>query len=116
MLGLYEITDAVYYRGRVNSEQWTVKTDSKGRSMAESYETIAKALFVNYESIYDIDMDSGAYYCFHQSETYEKHNLEKRGDDFFNELKKTVPRVVAPEDQDYVLRMLSKKALYEGTQ
>ena len=84
--------------------------------MATSYETIAKALFVNYESIYDIDMDSGTYYCFHQSESYEKHDLEKRGDDFFNELKKTVPRVIAPEDQDYVLRMLSKKALYEGTQ
>ena len=84
--------------------------------MASSYETIAKALFINYESLYDVDIESGAYYCFYQSAAYEKHGLEKRGDDFFNELKDTVPRVIVPEDQDYVLEMLSKKALNEGTQ
>ena len=74
--------------------------------MAIEYEAIAKALFVNYESLYDIDLDTGHYLCFYQSETYEKYKLEKQGSDFFGTIKVAVPRLIAPEDVDYVLEML----------
>ncbi|MBR0456190.1 MAG: histidine kinase [Firmicutes bacterium] len=84
--------------------------------MSTSYETIAKALFINYESLYDVDIDTGMYYCFYESKSYEKHGLEKHGEDFFSELEKKVPEIIAPEDQDYVLEMLSKEALRKGTQ
>jgi len=84
--------------------------------MAVSYETIAKALFVHYESLYDVELETGAYYCFYESESYEKHGIEKHGEDFFSELRKTVHRVVVPEDRDYVLAMLTKEALQKGTQ
>ncbi len=83
--------------------------------MTIEYETIAKALFINYESLYDINMETDSYLCFFQSESYEMFKLEKNGTNFFKELEKTIPKAVFLEDQEYVLNMLSKEALLEGT-
>lgn len=83
--------------------------------MSIKYETIAKALFINYESLYDIDMSTGNYICFYQSEAYEKFEIEKQGTDFFGTLQEMVPRVIAPDDQEYVLERLSREALLDGT-
>ena len=83
--------------------------------MPISYETIAKALFINYESLYDINMETGEYICFYQSEAYKRFAIEKQGSDFFESLKQTVPKVIVPEDQEHVLKMLSRDALTDGT-
>ena len=69
--------------------------------MIIEYETIAKALFINYESLYDINMETDSYLCFFQSESYEMFKLEKNGTNFFRELEKTIPKAVFLEDQEY---------------
>ena len=84
--------------------------------MAVSFETVAKALFVNYESIYDINMETGQYCCFYESESYERLRIEKRGENFFEALIETIPRIIAENDQKYVEKMLSKEALIAGTE
>jgi len=78
------------------------------------YEVFAKALFENYESIYAVDMESGAYQRYHASSVYQKLRLGRDGNDFFGELPRFVKRVIHPEDQAYVLEMLGREKLFEG--
>lgn len=78
-----------------------------------NYEPIAKALFENYESIYDIDMETDEYMSFHESSNYKTLKLKKKGDDFFRELKTTVEEVIFDDDIDYVMKMLDKKRIRE---
>ncbi len=77
------------------------------------YNAITKALFENYESIYDIEPDSGRYQCCHESAPYKDLLISKRGDDFFAALGEFVPRVIHPEDQKYVLYMLRRDVLLD---
>ena len=72
------------------------------------YELIAKALFENYETIYDIDVQTNAYCAFHESTEYKRLKIQNMGADFFRELEKKVPNIIAEEDQLYVLAMLKK--------
>ena len=83
--------------------------------MTKQYEKIVNALFINYESLYDINMDTGEYTGFTQSGDSERFRLTEQGEDFFEDLKKRVPQEVVPDDQEYVLQMLSREALLRGT-
>jgi len=85
--------------------------ESKG---ALSYETIANALFENYESIYNVDLETGEYSVYYESDSYRGLDLTRSGSDFFAALEGEVRQVIDPEDRDFVLRMLSCDALSAG--
>ena len=87
---------------------------SDGKKNAVSYEVLANALFENYESIYDIDLETNAYNVYYESESYRELDLTRSGSDFFTALNKEVARVVDPDDRSYVLAMLSKDVLVSG--
>lgn len=78
------------------------------------YEPIAKVLFANFETIYDIDAETSAYKVFHESEDYKKLELRKSGDDFFSEIAGKINEMIVPEDRQYVFKMLKKDNLIEG--
>ncbi len=78
---------------------------------ALSYEALVKALFENYESIYDIDAETGKYQCYYESELYKELMISESGEDFFAALKVNVPKVIYQEDREYVLKMLRKNNL-----
>jgi len=78
---------------------------------ALSYEAIARALFENYESLYDIDRETGAYQCYHESKAYQGLQIDKQGADFFADLHRNIPQVIHPEDRGYVLDMLAREVL-----
>ncbi len=76
-----------------------------------SYEIIAKILFENYESIYEIDAETSAYRCYHESESYSELKIAGSGADFFAALHAHIPKVIHPEDQEYVRAMLRRDAI-----
>ena len=84
------------------------------KEMGIDYELIAKALFENYENIYDIDLETGEFSTFHESEAFSRLKLNKAGDDFFGSLRNEIKNVIAPDDQEYVIRMLDKDNLIRG--
>ena len=88
----------------------------ENRHIELSHEAIVRALFENYESIYAVDMETGAFHCFHESDSYSLLRLESSGDDFFQALETNILTTIFREDREYVLRMLSKEALSEGLQ
>ncbi|MBQ7491777.1 MAG: histidine kinase [Clostridia bacterium] len=81
------------------------------KERALSYDAIVAALFETYESIYDIDAETSAYQCYHESDAYQGLHVARSGGDFFAALRKHVKQVICPEDQAYVLRMLEKDNL-----
>jgi len=76
-----------------------------------SYEAIMLALFENYESLYDIDAETFAYQCYHESDAYSGLSIAGSGEDFFAALSSDIPRVIHPEDQAYVADMLRKEKI-----
>ena len=88
-----------------------ISEEAKG---ALSYETIANALFENYESIYNVDLETGEYSVYYESDSYRGLDLTRSGSDFFTALEREVRQVIAPEDRAFVLRMLSHEKLVEG--
>ncbi len=79
-----------------------------------SHEAIVRALFEKYESLYAVDIETSAYQCYHESDSYSSLCIEDSGDDFFGELRRNLPRTIYWEDQDYVLAKLSKEAMLKG--
>ena len=75
---------------------------------------MAEALFENYESIYDINLETEEYKTYYQSTSYQELELAKEGTCFFVNLVEGINRIIAPEDRDYVLHMLEKDRLVEG--
>jgi len=84
------------------------------KDISIDYELIAKALFENYETIYDINLDTNEYRSFHESDAYKELQLDKCGEDFFQGLRSKAAEIIAPEDKDYVLKMLSKDNIISG--
>lgn len=78
------------------------------------FEVLADAMSENYEGIYDIDLETGAYNVYYESVPYQSLDLARSGEDFFAELENEVARVVDPEDQEFVLLKLSREELAAG--
>ena len=94
----------------------TLKPVTDGMAPEDSFEILARALFENYESIYEIDPDTHRYRCFCESEFCPKPQLAAEGEDFFAELSDMVERTITAEDREYVLRHMQKEALLSGTE
>lgn len=86
------------------------------RENSAVYEMITDALFDNYESIYDINLDTHEYRTYFQSDNYRKLELSRQGEDFFAALPAGVKRTIAPEDRQYLERMLEREALVRGVE
>lgn len=83
---------------------------------ALSQEAISKALFENYESIYSVDIETSAYQCFHESDSFSTLCLKSSGNDFFKDLERNLLKVIYPDDQEYVRHMLSRDVLLAGVE
>ena len=77
-------------------------------------EAIVGALSENYESIYSVDLTTGEYDVYYESDSYRRLELSHSGSDFFATLDEEVEKVIDPEDKPYVLKMLSKETLTAG--
>ena len=81
---------------------------------ALSREVILRALFESYESIYDIDVETNAYRCYHESKPYRELRIAMSGEDFFSDMLSEADRTIYAEDREYVKQALSKDAMLEG--
>lgn len=86
----------------------TISIVMKNRKNELSAEAITQALYENYESIYDIDVETSAYQCYHESDTYSELKIASRGENFFTALRAYVPNVIHPEDIPYLYKMLDR--------
>jgi len=82
---------------------------------ALSATAFAQAMSENYESIYSVDLESGAYTHYFEGTTQGRAETRLTGDNFFTALENKLPQIVAEQDRDHVMRRLSRDAVIEGT-
>ncbi len=83
---------------------------------ALSYEAIVRTLFENYESIYDVDVETSAYQCYYESDSFSELKIASTGNDFFQALSFNIWKLIYPEDREYVGRMLSRENMLRSLQ
>lgn len=79
-----------------------------------SKNAISQALFENYESLYAVDIETSAYQCFHESDSYSALEFESSGNNFFITLDNILLRTVYKEDLDYVKKALKKETIIDA--
>lgn len=75
------------------------------------YEMIAKAFFEGYEILYDINLITSSYVSLYESEEFKKLSHNSSGDDFFIMMRDIVPKLVHPDDVEYVVARLEREHL-----
>lgn len=62
-------------------------------SSAVTYKMMAEALFENYESIYDINLETEEYKTYYQSTSYQELELAREGTRFFDKLAEGINQI-----------------------
>ena len=74
---------------------------------------IAESLAEDYETIYYIDVNTGAYSDFSPNESYTAMNIEENWTDFFSDTLKNAKKLVHPDDRDFAMSLYSRDALLQ---
>ena len=77
------------------------------------YGQIAESLASYYATIYYVDTENDSYIEFESSDIYKNLQVPDKGDDFFEESRKNIMRVVYPDDRDKVVSIMSKEVVLE---
>lgn len=115
LCALYAESAVIIHRGE-QAREARIETLEKSQQSALSVESIAKVLSETYESIYAIDVETGAYTCYYESSAHGELGVASSGEDFYQGAVKNIPKIVYPDDRDYTLQMLSRQAVLQGTQ
>ena len=82
-----------------------------GQANTLDFDSLAKALTSDMESIYYIDLETGTYSEFVSHGPYGTLGLRNSGANFFDECKTNTPKVVYSEDQEMVAGALEREHL-----
>ena len=76
-----------------------------------AYSRVAQALAGDYFSIYVVDPDTDRFEEYSASEEYNKLEIEKQGDDFFNVSRKNMSRLIYEGDKDRFMGTFTKEKI-----
>ena len=95
--------------GVSNVDRQLQELDAVKRPNQLDFSSLAKALSKDYFSIYYVNTLTDRFVEYSSHEEYQKLNIEKGGDDFFNLSRKNVIRIMHPEDQQEFLEVFTKE-------
>ena len=85
--------------------------DHETARQKEIYNHIASSLAEHYDTLYYIDIETGAYSEISSTDEYKKLNVPAAGSDFFADSRRSIRKYVHPEDQEKVLRIHYRDAM-----
>ena len=101
--------------GIFNAEEEMAARQRDEAVRKELYETNARlfALEDNFESMYDVDLESGHYDVFVKGDFYRNNVLERLSvpQDYFEELRANIDAVIFEEDRDGVYNTLTRESI-----
>nr|MCR5399025.1 diguanylate cyclase [Lachnospiraceae bacterium] len=77
----------------------------------EIYDHIATGLAEDYDAMYYINIETGAYREFSKSQKYESMNVPVSGRDFYAETMDNIERFVHPDDREFAGSLYTKEAM-----
>ena len=96
---------------RVISEE--ARLEAQRQSMV-TYASIVKALATDYICIYYVNTDTDQFIEYSAQEQYEKLEIEKSGENFFEFSRKNIVRIAHPDDVDMFLHAFTKENILAG--
>ncbi len=84
------------------------------RKEKEIYDNIATRLAENYEAIYYINIETGAFQEFSKSEKYAAMQVPVAGRDFYEETRLNVERFVHPDDREFARNLYRKETMLKN--
>lgn len=86
----------------------------KKRKEKEIYDNIATRLAENYEAIYYINIETGAFQEFSKSDKYASMQVPVEGRDFYEETRLNVERFVHPDDREFARNLYHKETMLKN--
>ncbi len=84
------------------------------RKEKEIYDNIATRLAENYEAIYYINIETGAFQEFSKSDKYAAMQVPVEGRDFYEETRLNVERFVHPDDREFARNLYRKETMLKN--
>ena len=84
------------------------------RKEKEIYDNIATRLAENYEAIYYINIETGAFQEFAKSDAYATMQVPVEGRDFYEETRLNVERFVHPDDREFARNLYRKETMLKN--
>ena len=81
------------------------------RKEKEIYDNIATRLAENYEAIYYINIETGAFREFSKSDEYAAMQVPVSGRDFYEETRLNIERFVHPDDREFAKNLQQKETM-----
>ena len=88
--------------------------DAEIARQKDIYDQITASLAGQYDTLYFIDLESGAYSEISSTNEYKKLNVPATGNDFFAESRRSIRKYVHPEDQEKALSLHYKDKMLEN--
>ena len=72
---------------------------------------IAESLASNYDVIYYVDINDGSYIGYSSRNIYGQLKIDRSGDDFFGDVRRNIPQIVHPQDNERITSFMDKDYL-----
>ena len=79
------------------------------------FSKVANALSKDYLTVYYVNVKTNEYIEYNSNSDYQSLNIEKSGTDFFEQVKRDIPRTIYKDDVPRLLEALSKEKVLEST-
>lgn len=76
-----------------------------------TFSQIAESLAYNYDEIYYVDIEEGSYVGYESNNLYGLLEVKQTGDDFFEESRNNIPKVIHKGDMERILSIVNKDYL-----
>ncbi|MCR5268180.1 MAG: diguanylate cyclase, partial [Lachnospiraceae bacterium] len=87
----------------------TLRLESQKKQV--TFSQIAESLAVNYDVIYYVDANDASFISYECKNIYGQLDIQKSGEDFYEEAKKDIPKIVHKSDRDLVLGFLDRDTM-----
>ena len=104
------------FREIADNKSLRIEQLEKSEKESQSTEAIAQALYTRYESIYAVEIETGSYKRYHESEAHGEMGIDSEGENFFDTTTNILSEYIYNEDSKYFREMISKDAVLINTE
>lgn len=92
----------------------TTQAGEAGMVPEEQLVVITESLAAQYDALYYVDLETDAYTRISSTDEFRTLDIPSDGNDYFDEVRKSIRHYVHPEEQERVLSLLGKDALQKN--
>ena len=101
----------IFFEKDIEDELNAEKAQKETLKKTITFGQIAESLASNYDEIYYVDVGNCSYVCYQVNNLYGQLEINKSGEDFYNECRLNIPHVIHEQDRERVASFLKEENL-----